>query len=87
MKLTEQMTFRTSQEILAEIRKIADNSGKSSSQVINELLYKTLGLDPDDKKQDNKIEEIRQEMRLEIKQALAELEQRFSQAQEEALKK
>ncbi|MBR8836442.1 MAG: hypothetical protein DSM106950_21090 [Stigonema ocellatum SAG 48.90 = DSM 106950] len=87
MKLTEQMTFRTSKEILGEVKKIADNSGKTSSQVINELLFKVLGLDPKDKEQGDKIEEIRQEMRLEIRQAVAELEQRFSQVQEEALKK
>lgn len=87
MKLTEQMTFRTSEEILAEIKKIAKNSGKTSSQVINELLFKVLGLDPKDKEQDSKIEEIRQEMRLEIRQVVTELEQRFSQVQEEALKK
>jgi len=87
MKLTQQMTFRTSEDILSEIKKLAKNSGKTSSQVINELLTRVLGLDPDAKEENSKIEEIRQEMRLEIQQLKQELEESFREAQEEALKK
>ena len=91
MKLTRQMTFRTSEEVLGEIGKIAKSSDKTVSQVINELLFRSLGLGLDpknrDKDEDSNIEEIRQELRAELQQIKIELEQKFSQAQEEALKK
>ena len=45
MKLTEQMTFRTTAEILDAIKRISDKTGKTKAQIINELLTSALGLE------------------------------------------
>jgi|GEM_PF-3712045 hypothetical protein len=87
MKLTDQMTFRTTAEILTRIKSLAKSSGKTSSQIINEFLIDALGLNPSHNEEADKIEQVRQEMQLEIQQMKAELEERFSQVQGEALKK
>ena len=47
MKLTEQVTFRTTVEIKGYVEKLAKESNKKASQVINELLTKAMGIDKD----------------------------------------
>lgn len=73
MKLTEQMTFRTTTEILTAIKKMATESGTTASQVINELLTKALGINLTDESQ-----ELR-----EIREMLMKHEQWISQAETE----
>ncbi|MDM9583156.1 hypothetical protein [Nostoc sp. GT001] len=81
------MTFRTTEEILSAIKKLAKNSDKSVSQIINDLLAAALGIDDESKDGSDELDRIRQEMRQEIQQVRTELEQLFFQKQQEALKK
>ncbi|BAZ39376.1 hypothetical protein NIES4101_53290 [Calothrix sp. NIES-4101] len=45
MKLTEQMTFRTTPEIMEAVKRLSDKTNKTKAQIINELLASALGLE------------------------------------------
>lgn len=79
MKYSEQITFRTTEEVLKMIEKLSKEKKASKAQVINELLENALGVSTEsppgiyeelEKKLTQKLEERIQEVKVELEQAV-----------------
>ena len=79
MKYSEQITFRTTEEVLNMIEKLSKEKKASKAQIINELLENALGVSTEpasslyeqlEKKLTQKLEERIQEVKVELEQAV-----------------
>lgn len=79
MRYSEQITFRTTEEILNKVEKLSKERKISKAQIINELLENALGfnLDPSpdiyeelEQRLTEKIEERIKEIKVELEQAV-----------------
>ena len=79
MKYSEQITFRTTEEISNIVEKLSKEKKVSKAQIINEILENALGIGSEptpnlyeelEKKLSQKLEERIQEIKIEIEQAV-----------------